>query len=217
VSQASARTTGLATRGFQAIRNLRDRQRHSARHAAAVRKVQQIGMPKTILVVCAGNLCRSPYLQSVLRRDLPGVHVESAGFFGSERRAPAHALAVSQEKGFDLTAFRSSTVQPRAAREADLVLTMDQNQARYLATYMGVPRGRIVLAGDLDPEPSTTRAIQDPWEQSIDVFEAVFRRLDRCARTLTCALRAVERKPPLATNPPTSPVRTGVLGAQPVP
>jgi len=61
---------------------------------------------------------------------------------------------------------------------------MDERQARYLNAYAGIPRGRLIVAGDLDPVPSYSRTITDPWQKSSGVFEATFDRLDRCASTL---------------------------------
>jgi protein-tyrosine phosphatase len=174
-----------------AVASVRDRIAHPKRHADALRRLEQIGEPKTILVVCAGNMCRSPYLEAVLKRDVRGVNTSSAGFFGADRPVPQYALEVSAKRGLDLSTFRSSTIQPRVARAADVVIVMDQEQARYLAVYMGVPRGRIIVAGDLDPERSGTRAIEDPWQKPIEVFESTFDRLERCAATLVAIVRAV--------------------------
>jgi protein-tyrosine phosphatase len=169
----------------QALHNLPARIRHRSRHAAVRRKLAQIGRPQTLLVVCAGNVCRSPYLEAVLKRDLPNVRVASAGFVGFDRPVPRHALAVSAKRGIDLSAFRSNTLLPHRARTADLVIVMEEEQARYLMAYAGVQRGRIIIAGDLDPTTAPTRSIEDPWNKSINVFESTFNRLDRCGATLT--------------------------------
>jgi hypothetical protein len=61
---------------------------------------------------------------------------------------------------------------------------MDGRQTAFLSAGFGVSAERIVIAGDLDPRPGMTRAIQDPWQKALDVFEASFARLDRCAESL---------------------------------
>jgi protein-tyrosine phosphatase len=144
--------------------------------------------PRNVLVVCYGNICRSPYLEAVLKRALPDVHVASAGFVGPGRPVPPFALAISAQRGLDQSAFRSRPLVPAVVRGADLVVVMDGHQARYIERYFGVSRKRIVVAGDLDPVTSATRAIVDPWEQPMDVFVASFNRLDRCAATLVSLL-----------------------------
>jgi protein-tyrosine phosphatase len=189
-------------RVYELLRSFPARILHKSRHAAVLRKVAQIGRPRTLLVVCAGNVCRSPYLEAVLKRDLPGVHIASAGFIGFDRPIPGHALAVSAKRGIDLSSFRSNTLLPHRARTAEMVVVMEEKQARYLAAYAGVQRGRIIIAGDLDPMTSPTRSIEDPWNKSIEAFESTFNRLDRCGATLTqlLMLNAGDPMPVAATQ-----------------
>lgn len=71
----------------------------------------------------------------------------------------------------------------------DLVIVMDAKQARQVMRGFRVWPNRIVVAGDLDPRPAATRAIRDPWGESIDIFTSSFDRLDRCAATLTRLIR----------------------------
>jgi protein-tyrosine phosphatase len=144
--------------------------------------------PRSLLVVCHGNVCRSPYLEAVLQRDMPDVHVESAGFIGPGRPVPPFALAAAAERGLDLSTFRSRPLVPAVVRGADIIVVMDENQSRHVERDFGVPRKRIVVAGDLDPLPSATRAIVDPWGQPMDVFVSSFNRLDRCAAMLVSLL-----------------------------
>ena len=144
--------------------------------------------PRSLLVVCYGNICRSPYLEAVLQRALPDVRVQSAGFFGPGRPVPPFALELGAKRGLDLSTFRSRPLLPTVVRGADLIVVMDAYQARHLERYFGVPRKRIVVAGDLDPMPASTRAITDPWEQPKEVFVSSFNRLDRCAATLVSLL-----------------------------
>ena len=178
----------LISRVFKAARSFPDRLFHRRRHLAARARLARIKRPRSVLVVCHGNICRSPYLEAVLKRALPDVRIESAGFVGPGRAVPKFALAVSAQRGLDLSGFRSRPLGPAIVRDADLVVVMDVYQARYVERYFGMPRKRIVIAGDLDPLPSATRAIVDPWEQPMDVFVSAFNRLDRCAATLVSLL-----------------------------
>jgi protein-tyrosine-phosphatase len=73
--------------------------------------------------------------------------------------------------------------------DADLVIVMDSGQARQIARMFRVNRERIVIAGDLEPKFETSRAIRDPWNESIEVFRSSFDRLDRCAAYLVKILR----------------------------
>jgi protein-tyrosine phosphatase len=175
-------------RVFHAMRNLPDRMLHRQRYLAARARLSAMDRPRSMLVVCYGNICRSPYLEAVLSRAMPDVQVESAGFVGPGRPVPPFSLSVSAQRGLDLSKFRSRPLVPVIVRASDLIIVMDGQQARHIERFLGVNRRRIFVAGDLDPINSPTRAIVDPWEQPIDVFVSSFNRLDRCAATLVSLL-----------------------------
>ena len=178
------RARALAVKTYRALRNLPDRLLHRRRHSEVRRRIARMARPRSILVVCHGNICRSPYLHAVLQRALPDIKVLSAGFIGHDRSVPRLSLEVSSRRGIDLSEFRSRPLIPEIVRRADLIIVMEANQAVYLQRVFAVPAGRLVLAGDLDPLTCATRAIPDPWMQPVHVFEASFDRLDRSAATL---------------------------------
>lgn len=186
---AVSRLLGLLKSVYHGARNYPDRLLHSRRFRSAVQRVSQLGRPRGILVICHGNICRSPYLQAVLQRALPDIAVSSAGFIGGDRAVPVFSLAVSARRGLDLTRFRSQLISPENVRNADLIIVMDADQARHIKSRFGVRGIRLFVAGDLDPKPSPTRAIADPWMQPLEVFESSFDRLDRCTEALVMALR----------------------------
>jgi protein-tyrosine phosphatase len=179
-------------RAFDAVRNLPDRILHRRRHLDVRRRLAGFERPRKILVVCHGNICRSPYLQAVLQRELPDISVFSAGLFGSDRPVPPISVAVSARRGLDLSRYRSRPLTRATFDDADLVIVMDSDQARRVASLFPIRRGRVVIAGDLDPQLDTGRAIVDPFNQSVEVFESSFDRLDRCASTLVSVLRQMK-------------------------
>lgn len=169
--------------------NLPDRVLHFRRHLAVRRRLSRSQPPRKILVVCQGNICRSPYLQAVLQRALPDLAVTSAGFAGSDRAVPQIAITLGARRGVDLSRHRSRPLTKSKVSSADLVIVMDADQARELARLYPIDRARIVIAGDFDPRFDTSRGIPDPWNRSRDVFVASFDRLDRCAATLVSILQ----------------------------
>jgi len=189
ISRARLGARQLLRRAYDATRNLPDRVLHGRRHLNVKGLVSRGPRPRKILVVCHGNICRSPYLQAVLQRALPDLAVTSAGFFGSDRPVPEIALTLSAKRGLDLSGFRSRPLTQSTVGGADLVIVMDSYQARQFGSRFPINRGRIVIAGDLDPRFDASRSITDPWNRSRDVFEASFDRLDRCAATLVSILQ----------------------------
>jgi protein-tyrosine phosphatase len=183
------RTLALA---YHTTRRLYDRFLHPRRHLAALRRLANAKPVRRILVVCHGNICRSPYLEAVLQRGLPDAVITSAGFVGRDRPVPENSIAVSAQRGLDLSRHRSRPITQSKINDADLVIVMDAAQARQVARMFRVKRERIVIAGDLEPTFETGRAIRDPWKQSIEVFESSFDRLDRCAAMLVGALQATK-------------------------
>ena len=192
MTAAASRTSGtrqIFKDAFDVTRNLPDRVLHRRRHLAVLRRLSRAQPPRKILVVCHGNICRSPYLQAVLQRALPDLAVMSAGFFGSDRAVPQISVTLSAKRGLDLSRYRSRPLTQSTVSNADLVIVMDSDQARQLSRMFPINRARIVIAGDLDPQFDANRAITDPWNRTGDVFESSFDRLDRCAATLVGVLQ----------------------------
>lgn len=174
---------------YNVLRNLPDRALHRRRYLKVRQRLSGAKRPRKILVVCHGNVCRSPYMQAVLERALPEIAVASAGFLGSDRAVPEISVTLSAKRGLDLSRYRSRPLTQTTVGNADLVIVMDSDQARELARMFVINRARIVVAGDLDPRFDASRSIIDPWNQSSDVFESSFDRLDRCATTLVNILQ----------------------------
>ena len=174
---------------YHSVRNLPDRVLHRRRHREVRQRLSRRQRPREILVVCYGNVCRSPYLQAVLQRALPDLAVKSAGFFGSDRAVPEISVALGAKRGLDLSRYRSRPLTQSTVSSADLLIVMDSDQARQIGRLFPRNRAPIVVAGDLDPKFESSRAITDPWNRSCDVFESSFNRLDRCAATLVSILQ----------------------------
>src|SRR3989441_4427335 len=85
---------------------------------------------KRILLVCTGNICRSPLAAALLdralaQRGIDGIEVASAGT-GAWDGAPVSegAYLVGLERGLDLSAHRARLLTRELVEDADLILTM---------------------------------------------------------------------------------------------
>lgn len=142
-----------------------------------------------MLFVCHGNVCRSPFAASALRRDLDAVQLQqvqirSAGFFGAGRQPPDQAVREAGRRGLDLSGHTSLSVTRTIVTASDLLVVMSEDQAVDIASFRQNRRIPIVLLGDLDPIPIHGRAIQDPWSREDSVFESSYARIERCVAEL---------------------------------
>jgi low molecular weight protein-tyrosine phosphatase len=182
---------------LRTIRRTPDRLLHARRRAAALATVRDTNPPWRLLVLCHGNICRSPFAAALLQRELhgAGVVVESAGFVGPGRPSPTEAQRAASHHDVNLSGHRSHLITPEVVRSADLVLAMDQRQARAVVTTYGKPRGRVLLLGDFDPQPVSTRSITDPINESAAVYHLVYARIERCVHALAAALSGAPARP----------------------
>jgi len=133
----------------------------------------------TLLVVCSGNICRSPMVAEILRhrageRGLDHLVVESAGTLGlSGQPASPEAVAALAEIGIDLSHHRSRGLAAADLQRASLVLVMTRGHLDELALRYprpAVPR-RLLRAFERgstpDPEPPD---LADPIGHPIEVY-----------------------------------------------
>ena len=165
---------------------------HPWRRRAAERRLRDLAPVREVLVLCYGNICRSPYAAAVIgaafeRRGLP-VTVRQGGFFGPGRPANERAQQVARTRGTELRGHSSRLVTADDARHSDLIIVMERWHATRVIHECGAPPGRTLLLGDLDPAPIASRAIPDPYGLEAAVFAATFDRIDRCADRLAAVL-----------------------------
>lgn len=170
------------------LRKFGDRALHRFRAKDARERLKGVRV-RNVLVLCHGNICRSPLLQVSLAKHLAergrsDVTVRSAGFVGPDRSSPEFAISVAAEMGYDLKPHRSAILTATDLQRSDLIVVMSGDQAndvRWRGAPANVP---VIVLGDLDPEPIDGRTIVDPWNCDESVFRSSYRRIDRCAEEL---------------------------------
>lgn len=167
------------------LRHLPDRLLHARRRRRAVERVREAPRPDSVLFVCVGNICRSPYAERALRQALSpelrsSIELRSAGLGGWDQPSPAEAVAEAERRGVDLTEHRSRVLTYDLVDSTDLFLVTADHQARKLERSYGIAPERIIHLGDLDPRPIRTRTVVDPWGKEADVFRRSYDRIDRC-------------------------------------
>ena len=136
-------------------------------------------MFNSILVVCTGNICRSPMGERLLRQQLPGRQVTSAGIFGLEGcPADAAAQAVAWRHGISLEGHVARKVTRSLLQKSDLILVMEPKHLRFIATMAPENRGKSLLFGQW----LETQDIPDPYRKSREAFEYVFGQLEKASQ-----------------------------------
>ncbi|VYU74462.1 low molecular weight protein-tyrosine-phosphatase Wzb [Metakosakonia massiliensis] len=140
-----------------------------------------------ILVVCVGNICRSPTAERLLRKYLPELTVDSAGLGALVGKgADAQAVSVAGKNALSLEGHCARQISASMCREYDLILVMEKRHIAALCEIAPEMRGKVMLFGHWDNE----REIPDPYRKSRDAFEAVYTLLDQSAHLWAQALKA---------------------------
>ena len=159
-----------------------ERLAHPFRRWAVLRRLNRRPSPGSVLVVCHGNICRSPYAAAVLQSRLVplGVEVASAGFIQPGRPCPDAGVAVAAARGFDLSAHRSHLLATPEVHGAVLIMVRSTAPHWAIRELFGRRGDDVIVLGDLDPEPIEAREIRDPVEQPEEIFALSYSRIDRC-------------------------------------
>jgi protein-tyrosine phosphatase len=144
-----------------------------------------------ILVVCAGNTCRSPAAEAAIRRaaDRAALDVEvfSAGTSAERVGEPPTEAMVRAGKARGLEISGSSTqVTPADVESAHLILALDHATELFLSTLS--PRAApIELLGSYDASGPAAQ-IPDPFDESDDVYAETLDRIISASEALVAQL-----------------------------
>jgi len=138
---------------------------------------------KRILIVCTGNICRSPMATGLLRQRLAkdgldsDVMVYSVGTWGLDGEpASEHAVQVMAERGVDISDHRARTLQRYDVESADLILTMEERHRRSIFHAQPGMLRKVFLFSEMAGEHCD---VEDPYGLSVEEYRRCADELER--------------------------------------
>jgi protein-tyrosine phosphatase len=127
-----------------------------------------------VLVVCIGNICRSPMAEGLMAAALPGKQVSSAGLQALVgERADPFACELMQERGIAIEAHRAQQLSLDMCQRADLILVMDRAQRRAIEERYVFAAGKVFrLCEFIDQD------VPDPYREGRSAFQRSLSLID---------------------------------------
>lgn len=135
-----------------------------------------------ILVVCVGNICRSPSGEYLLKKLLPNKQVDSAGIATEKSRlsgkpADAMAIKIASQNDIDLTSHQARQLTAQLCQEYDLILVMEKGHIDAVTSISPAARGKTMLFGQWIGQQD----IPDPYKLSQEAFEHAYELIEQSA------------------------------------
>ncbi|VTQ53636.1 arsenate reductase/protein-tyrosine-phosphatase family protein [Rahnella aceris] len=136
-------------------------------------------MFNSILVVCTGNICRSPIGERYLRQALPGKRIDSAGTSALvDSPADATAVTIAEKHGLSLDNHKGRQYTSSLGRQYDLILVMEKSHLEKITRISPEARGKTMLFAHW----LNQREIPDPYRKSEEAFDSVFQLIEHAGQ-----------------------------------
>jgi protein-tyrosine phosphatase len=148
-------------------------------------------MMKRVLMVCLGNICRSPMAEGILKEELSRrgirVTVDSAGTSGWHAGEPPdeRAIDICRKYGVEISGQRSRPFEYDDFDRFDLIFAMDSENYRNVLHLTDDPddRSKVHLIMNV-VHPGSNEAVPDPYYGGSDGFERVYRMLHEASEAI---------------------------------
>ena len=154
-------------------------------------------MTISVLMVCTGNICRSPMAEGLLTSYLPpqmkaAVNVSSAGTHARNGLpAERHAIDVLSKRNVDIHHHRSRELEAEMVEAADLILVMEQIHTDFITTHWPNAATKVRLLGDFSFR-QTIAEIPDPYGGSLADYRASAELIRACLNGLIIHLHTLQ-------------------------
>ena len=133
----------------------------------------------SILFVCKGNICRSPFAQYYAQKIFPGsINIESSGYYSEiGRKCPNKAIKAAKEYGIKLQNHRSTFISKDKIEEAKIIYVFDQENYEMLNKLYPDVRSKISFLGNANNSFSTI--ISDPYGKKYDQYKKTYQLISQ--------------------------------------
>jgi len=156
-------------------------------HARLMAALPPLPDVPNFMVVCLGNICRSPFAARLLSARLGEAAVVSSSgtLMLADRPSPADAVACARAYGIALEDHRSQITTYEALARADAIFIFDDRNADDLA-QLGVDPNKIIRLGSLIGR----RVIDDPYGRGQAAFENCYAQIAAAVDVIAAAVAA---------------------------
>jgi protein-tyrosine phosphatase len=137
-----------------------------------------------ILMVCLGNICRSPLAEGLMRSKLNFTKftVDSAGTSGGHKgQAPdKRSIAIANKNGLDISNQKSRKLLEEDFKNFDFLYVMDQSNYNDVTSLASTEEEKKKVIKILDEVfPGENLDVPDPYYGGSQGFENIYHMLDR--------------------------------------
>jgi protein-tyrosine phosphatase len=151
-------------------------------------------MKTKILMVCLGNICRSPLAEGILASKLPSEHfiVDSAGTgnYHTGSNPDSRSVAVAKSKGIDISQQKARQFTPQDYNDFDYIFAMDssnyQNILALAPNQKSKEKVKLILNELFYNENAD---VPDPYFGLENGFEIVYKMLDEVCESISANLK----------------------------
>ena len=146
-----------------------------------------------VLMVCLGNICRSPLAEGILKSKLP----ESIFFIDSAGTANYHvgnppdprSIAVGKKYGIDISKLKGRQFSVNDFNTFDLIYVMDESNYRNVISIARNERDKSKVKFILNEiYPNQNYDVPDPYYGDDHGFENVYKMLDEACTIIANSL-----------------------------
>ncbi|MDG1172526.1 MAG: low molecular weight phosphotyrosine protein phosphatase [Polaribacter sp.] len=142
-----------------------------------------------ILMVCLGNICRSPLAEGILKSKTSpeSVFVDSAGTaaYHIGNKPDQRSINVAAKYGLDISSQRARKVSVKDFDTFDRIFAMDQSNYDHLLllarTDLDISKIKLILN---EAHPNQNRSVPDPYDGESSGFENVYSMLDEACECI---------------------------------